>query len=126
MAEPRLSHSVGEGLLRPTPRSDSLLTLDHTIARLVELDVNGLCLQWRTRWVLVEPPEPGGLDAIGQDPRQQPARQVGGRSPAHPVAPLQTKAIHIELDEPGDRVIEREEAVGSRRRSKQTFADAVR
>ena len=49
MAEPRLSRSVGEGRLRPTPRSDSLLTLDHTIAGLVELDVNGLCLQWRNR-----------------------------------------------------------------------------
>ena len=49
MAEPRPSPIVGEGLLRPTPRSDSLLTLDHTTASLSELDVNGLCLQWRNR-----------------------------------------------------------------------------
>jgi len=49
MAERRPSRGVGEGLLRPTPRPDGVLALDHTIAGLVELDANGLCLQWRNR-----------------------------------------------------------------------------
>lgn len=94
MAEPRLPRSVGEGLLRPTPRSDSLLTLDPTIAGLVELDVNGLCLQWRNRvggtppahlprWLLtrvlayrIQAAELGGLDKETQSVLRQPK---GGR-----------------------------------------------
>jgi hypothetical protein len=47
MAERRQARGVGEGLLRPTPRPDGSLALDHTVAVLVELDANGLCLQWR-------------------------------------------------------------------------------
>jgi Protein of unknown function (DUF2924) len=47
MPERRPPHGVDEGRLRPTPRPDGVLTLDHTIAALGELDANGLCLQWR-------------------------------------------------------------------------------
>jgi hypothetical protein len=65
MAKRRLAPSVGEGLLRPTPRPDAALALDHTVAALVELDANGLCLQWRNslggtppahlpRWLLMK------------------------------------------------------------------------
>ena len=52
--------------------------------------------------------------------------KMDGRGPAQAVAPLQAKAICVELDERGDRVIERQDAVGSRRRAKQTFVDAAR
>ena len=45
-----------------------------------------------------------GLKAVGEDPRQQPAWQVGGRSPAQMIAPLQEKLTSIEAvqarDEP--------------------------
>jgi hypothetical protein len=47
MAGRRPPRSAGEGLLRPTPRPKGVLALDDMIAALVELDVNGLCLQWR-------------------------------------------------------------------------------
>jgi hypothetical protein len=47
MAERPLSRGAGEGRLRPTPRPDGAVALDHTIAALGELDANGLCLQWR-------------------------------------------------------------------------------
>jgi Protein of unknown function (DUF2924) len=43
----RPPRSAGEGLLRPTPRPKGVLALDDVIAALVELDANGLCLQWR-------------------------------------------------------------------------------
>ena len=49
MPKRRPSRGVDEGLLRPTPRPDGVLALDDTIAALVELDGNGLCLQWRNR-----------------------------------------------------------------------------
>src|ERR1700719_4792777 len=56
---------AGEGLLRPTQRPKGFLALDDTIAALVELDANGLCLQWRNhlggtppahlpRWLLMK------------------------------------------------------------------------
>jgi Protein of unknown function (DUF2924) len=47
MVERQPSSGVDEGLLRPTPRPDGVLPLDHMIAALVELDANRLCLQWR-------------------------------------------------------------------------------
>ncbi len=47
MAERRPPHGVDEGRLRPTPRPNGVVALDHTIAALGELDANGLCLQWR-------------------------------------------------------------------------------
>jgi Protein of unknown function (DUF2924) len=46
MAKRRQSRALGEGLPRTTPRSDTA-TLGETISRLVDLDANGLCLQWR-------------------------------------------------------------------------------
>jgi hypothetical protein len=60
MARPRPPRGPGEGLLRPTPRPKGVL-----IAALVELDANGLCLQWRNhlggtppahlpRWLLMK------------------------------------------------------------------------
>ena len=56
---------AGEGLLRPPPRPKGVLALDDMIAALVELDANGLCLQWRNhlggtppahlpRWLLMK------------------------------------------------------------------------
>ena len=41
------SPAVGEGLLCAKSRPDGAPTLDNTIAGLVDLDANGLCLQWR-------------------------------------------------------------------------------
>ena len=65
MAGRRLPRGAGEGLLRPTPRPKGVLALDDMIAALVELDANGLCLQWRNhlggtppahlpRWLLMK------------------------------------------------------------------------
>jgi hypothetical protein len=47
MAGRRPPRGAGEGLLRPTPRPEAVLALDDMTAALVELDANGLCLQWR-------------------------------------------------------------------------------
>ena len=47
MTKRRRSRGVGEGSLRPTPRSDSSPALGETISGLINLDLNGLCLQWR-------------------------------------------------------------------------------
>jgi hypothetical protein len=49
MAERRQSRGAGKALLRATPRSDSIAALGETILELVDLDVNGLCLQWRNQ-----------------------------------------------------------------------------
>ena len=63
--------------------------------------------------LLVEAAKRGGLDAIRQDPQEQPPRQMGGRGPAQVVAPLQAKAIQLEIDEAADHVIERRNAIRS-------------
>src|SRR5208337_4002207 len=76
--------------------------------------------------LLVEAAKRGGLDAIRQDPQEQPPRQMGGRGPAQVVAPLQAKAVQIEIDEAADHVVERRNAIRSRHRRKQGLADAVR
>jgi hypothetical protein len=47
MTKRRQSRGVDEGLLRPTPRSDIIPALAETICGLIDLDTNGLCLQWR-------------------------------------------------------------------------------
>ena len=47
MAGRRPPRGAGEGLLRPTPRPKIVLAQDDMIAALVELNANGLCLQWR-------------------------------------------------------------------------------
>jgi Protein of unknown function (DUF2924) len=65
MARRRPPRGAGEDLLRPTPRPKDVLALDDMIAALVELDANGLCLQWRNhlggtppahlpRWLLMK------------------------------------------------------------------------
>ena len=65
MAGRRPPRGAGEGLLRPTPRPKGVLAQDDMIAALVELDANGLCLQWRNhlggtppahlpRWLLMK------------------------------------------------------------------------
>ena len=65
MAGCRPRRGGGGGLLRPTPRLEGVLALDDVIAALVELDANGLCLQWRNhlggtppahlpRWLLMK------------------------------------------------------------------------
>jgi Protein of unknown function (DUF2924)/Resolvase, N terminal domain len=61
----RPPRDAGEGLLRPLPRPKGVLAIDDMIAALVNLDVNGLCLQWRNhlggtppahlpRWLLMK------------------------------------------------------------------------
>ena len=65
MARRRPPRGAGEGLLRPTAQPKGVLGLDDMIAALVELDANGLCLQWRNhlggtppahlpRWLLMK------------------------------------------------------------------------
>ena len=55
MAGRRSPRGADEGLRRP-PRPDGVLALDDLIAALVELDANGLCLQWRNRLGGTPPP----------------------------------------------------------------------
>ena len=65
MAGRRPRRGGGGGLLRPKPRPKGVLALDDMLAALVELDANGLCLQWRNhlggtppahlpRWLLMK------------------------------------------------------------------------
>jgi hypothetical protein len=65
MARRRPTRGADEGLLRPTPGPMGVLALDDMIVALVELDANGLGLQWRThlggtppahlpRWLLMK------------------------------------------------------------------------
>jgi hypothetical protein len=49
MIKRRESRGVADTLPRPTPRSDSILALGETISGLVDLDANGLCLQWHNQ-----------------------------------------------------------------------------
>ena len=51
---------------------------------------------------------------------------MGGRGPAQVIAPLQAKSVRVELDQRGDRIVEGQDALGSPRRAKQTFARAAR
>src|ERR1700687_4072377 len=93
MARRRPPRGAGEGLLRPRPRSEGVLALDDMIAALVELDANGLCLQWRNhlggtppahlpRWLLmkilayrIQATAFGGLD------KARPAPTEGSEAP---------------------------------------------
>jgi hypothetical protein len=65
MAGRRPPRGAGEGLVRPTPHPKGVPAQDDMIAALVELDANGLCLQWRNhlggtppthlpRWLLMK------------------------------------------------------------------------
>ena len=102
MAERRPPRSAGEGLLRPPRRPKGVLALDDTIAALVELDANGLCLQWRNhlggtapahlpRWLLmkilayrIQAAALGGLDKETLRLLRRPKGHGGGSSDLHP------------------------------------------
>ena len=66
MAGRRPPHGAGEGLLRPQ-RPEGVLALDDMIAALVELDANGLCLQWRNH-LGRDPSRPFAALAAHEDP----------------------------------------------------------
>jgi hypothetical protein len=55
MTRRRLSPGVGEALPRSTPGSDAIESLDAVIAGFVDLDMKGLCLQWRNHFGPVPP-----------------------------------------------------------------------
>jgi hypothetical protein len=75
--------------------------------------------------LFIETAERGGLNAIGQDPQEQPPRQMGGRAPAQVIAPLQTKSFGVEIGEAGNYVTERCDDVRSRGRVQQALPDAA-
>jgi hypothetical protein len=102
MAGRRPPRLAGEGLLRPTPRPKGVLALDDMIAALVELDANGLCLQWRNhlggtppahlpRWLLmkilayrIQATAFGGLDKETLRVLRQPKGRRLASSDLHP------------------------------------------
>jgi len=102
MAKRQPSRGVGEGLLRTTPRPDSVVALGETISSLVDLDANGLCLQWRNhlggtppahlpRWLLmkilayrIQAAAFGGLDKETLRVLRQPKGQRPASSDLHP------------------------------------------
>ena len=102
MAGRRRPRGAGEGLLRPTSRPKGVLGLDDMIAALVELDANGLCLQWRNhlggappahlpRWLLmkilayrIQATGFGGLDKETLRVLRQPKVRRLGSSDLHP------------------------------------------
>ena len=49
MANRRQSHGVSEALLPTAPGPDSIASLNDMIGSFVDLDLNGLRLQWRNR-----------------------------------------------------------------------------
>ena len=101
MARRRPPRGAGEVLLRP-PRPEGVLVLDDMIAALVELDANGLCLQWRNhlggtppahlpRWLLmkilayrIQATAFGGLDKETLRVLRQPKGRRLGSSDLHP------------------------------------------
>jgi hypothetical protein len=104
MAGRRPPRGAGEGLLRPTPRPKGALALDDMIAALVELDANGLCLQWRNhlggtppahlpRWLLmkilayrIQAAAFGGVDKETLRVLRQPKGRRDATSDLHPFA----------------------------------------
>jgi hypothetical protein len=48
--------------------------------------------------------------------------EMGGRGSAQVIEPLQAKSARVELDQRRDHVVKGQDALGSRRRAKQTFA----
>ena len=102
MAGRRPPRGRGEGLLRPTARPDGVLALDDMIAALVELDANGLFLQWRNhlggippahlpRWLLmkilacrIQATAFGGLDKETLRVLRQPKGRRLASSDLHP------------------------------------------
>jgi Protein of unknown function (DUF2924) len=96
------SRGVANTSPRPTPRSDSIAALGETISGLVDLDANGLCLQWRNHlggtppahlplWLLlrimayrIQAAAPGGLDKETLRVIRQPKGQEVESSDARP------------------------------------------
>jgi hypothetical protein len=66
----------------------------------------------------VEIPQRRDLHALRENPRQQPARQMGGRGPAQMVAPLQPELIGAEIGESRDEDVERRSRARRWRRSR--------
>jgi hypothetical protein len=64
---------------------------------------------------LAEIAERGDLNALGEDPREQPTRQMGGRGPAQMIAPLQAKLIGVEIGDRRDQRIGRGHLASLRR-----------
>jgi hypothetical protein len=105
MAGRRPPRGAGEGLLRPTARSDSPPALGETISALANLDANGLCLQWRNhlggtppahlpRWLLMkilayrlQAAAFGGLDNESLRVLRQPKGRRFASSDLHPFEP---------------------------------------
>src|SRR5580692_4600097 len=96
MAGRRPPRGAGEGLLRPTPPPKDVLALDDMIAALVELDANGLCLQWRNH--LGGTPHPFAALAAHEDPGLShpghTVRRARQRDAAHP-APTEGSEARI-------------------------------
>ena len=102
MAGGRPPRGAGEDLLRLTAQPKSVLALDDMIAALVELDANGLCLQWRNhlggtppahllRWLLmkilayrIQAAAHGGLDKETLRVLRQPKGHRLASSDLHP------------------------------------------
>jgi hypothetical protein len=102
MAGRRSPRGVGEGLLRPPPRPKGVPALDDMTAALVELDANGLRLQWRNhlggappahlpRWLLmkilayrIQAAAFGGLDKETLRVLRQPKGRRLGSSALYP------------------------------------------
>src|SRR5580692_2334288 len=102
MAGRRPRRGVGESQVPATPRPKGVLALDDMIAALVELDANGLCLQWRNhlggtppahlpRWLLmkilasrIQAAAFGGLDKETQRVLRQPKGRRLASSDLHP------------------------------------------
>jgi hypothetical protein len=51
---------------------------------------------------------------------------MGGRGAAQVIAPLHAKSVRVEFDQRRDHVVLGQDALGSRRQAKQTFARAAR
>src|ERR1700686_2536738 len=102
MAGRRPPRGAGEGLLRLAARPKGVLAQDDMIAALVELDANGLCLQWRNhlggtppahlpRWLLmrilayhIQAAAFGGLDKETLRVLRQPKGRRLASSDLHP------------------------------------------
>jgi Protein of unknown function (DUF2924) len=102
MIKRRGSRGVADTSTRPTPRSDSIAALGEIISGLVDLDANGLCLQWCNhlggtppahlpRWLVlrimayrIQAAALGGLDKETLRVIRQPKGQEADSSDARP------------------------------------------
>ena len=75
---------------------------------------------------LVEITQRDGLPAIGQNPQEQPARQMGGSRPAQMVPPLEAKRVGVEIGEARDHVVKRWSRVRRWRRARRGLPNAGR